>query len=45
VGIETLGSYDPHALNFIKDIGGRIMDKKVHFLSNASDRYDYSKGE
>ena len=26
VGIETLGSYGPHALNFIKDIGRRIMD-------------------
>ena len=26
VGIETLGSYDPYALNFIKDIGRRIME-------------------
>ena len=26
MGIETLGSYGPHALNFIKDIGRRIMD-------------------
>ena len=26
VGIETLGSFGPHALNFIKDIGQRIME-------------------
>ena len=26
VGIETLGSYGPYALNFIKDIGRRIME-------------------
>ena len=26
MGIETLGSYGPHALNFIKDIGWRIME-------------------
>jgi len=26
VGIETLGLYGPHALNFNKDIGPRIME-------------------
>ena len=26
VGIESLGSYGPHALNFIKDICRRIME-------------------
>ena len=26
MGIETLGSYGPHALTFIKDIGQRIME-------------------
>ena len=26
MGIETLGSYGPYALNFIKDIGRRIME-------------------
>ena len=34
MGIETLGSYGPHALNLIKDIGRRITDvsgEKVSF--------------
>ena len=26
IGIETLGSFGPHALDFIKDIGHRIVE-------------------
>ena len=50
VGIETLESYGPYALNFIKAIGRRIMEisgekRSTSYLMQVCNRYGYSKGE